>query len=115
MALSEFEMKRTESIVEEFIEKRRPPKEIRDRVDLNYRLKDQTVEIFEIRPVFKNPGKKIEMSIAKATYVRTQNVWEIYWKRANNKWVSYEPVPAVKYIIDFIEVVDKDEFGCFWG
>ena len=115
MALSELEMKRTESIVEEFIEKRRPPQEIRDRVDLNYRLKDQTVEIFEIRPVFKNPSKKTEMSIAKATYVRTKNAWEIYWQQANQKWISYEPVPEVKYIIDFIEVVDKDEFGCFWG
>lgn len=115
MALSELEIKRTESIVGEFIEKKRPPEEIRDQLDLGYRLKDQTVEIFETRPVYNNPNKKTEMSIAKATYVRTENVWKIYWQRANNKWVSYEPAPEVEFIIDALEVIDKDEYGCFWG
>jgi spore coat polysaccharide biosynthesis protein SpsF (cytidylyltransferase family) len=115
MALSEFEIKRTESLVEKFIEKRRPSPEIRDQLDLGFRIKGQSVEIFEIRPVWNNPKKKIEESVAKATFVKTNKSWKIYWKRADLKWHRYDPDPEVDYIEDFLKIVGEDEFCCFWG
>ena len=53
MAFSEFETKEYERIVHGFVEKRRPPPHIRHEVDLGYRLKNQSVEIFEIRDAVK--------------------------------------------------------------
>lgn len=49
MAFSEFELKRYEKIVGEFIESRRPAPHIRNQVDLAFRIEKQSVEIFEIR------------------------------------------------------------------
>src|ERR1022692_3564693 len=50
MTLSEFNTKRCEKLVVQFIEKRRPPPRIRSQVDLAFRINGQSVEIFEVRP-----------------------------------------------------------------
>lgn len=115
MTLSEFELKRYEKAIKGFIEKNRPPPHIRNELDLGYRQKGQSVEIFEIRPFWGNPQEKIEVSVAKATYVKTQGVWKIYWKRADLKWHAYEPHPRAKTIEEFLEVVESDEYACFFG
>lgn len=115
MALSEFEIKKIEKSVEEYIEKRRPPSHIRNEVDLNYRIDNQSVEIFEVRSLWNNPDEKIEGAIAKATYVKKQKKWKLYWQRADLKWHRYEPNPEVKTIEQFVSIVEQDEFACFWG
>ena len=115
MAFSEFEQKRYEKIVGEFIEKRRPAPHIRNQVDLAFRIEKQSVEIFEIRERWNKPGEKFESAIAKATYVKTKDKWKIYWQRADLKWHSYEPTAEVNTIEEFIAVVHKDECSCFWG
>ena len=50
-------------IMENFIEARRPPVEIRDKVDLSYKIENQSIIIFEIRPRFKSATEKIESVI----------------------------------------------------
>jgi hypothetical protein len=74
MAFSEFDIKKCEKLVEQFVQKRRPPPHIRNELDLGFRVKGQSVEIFEIRPMWRNPSKKIEEAVAKSTYVKTQGV-----------------------------------------
>ena len=115
MALSEFEIKRYEKLVSQYVKNRRPPPHIRNELDLDFRINGHSVEIFEVRPVWREPGVKIESPVAKATYVKTQKIWKIYWQRADLKWHRYEPDPAVKKIEDFLAVVERDEYGCFYG
>lgn len=115
MALSEFETKKIKKEVSAFIEKRRPPPHIRADLDLGFRVKGQSVEIFEIRPQWRNPDIKIEHAVAKASYVKTQNIWKIYWQRADLKWHSYEPNPEVSTLQEFLAIVDRDDYACFFG
>lgn len=115
MALSEFEIKRLEKIVGQYIEKKRPPADIRDEVDLAFKIEGQSVIIFEIRPAWNNPKEKMELPVAKATYVKSQNVWKIYWHRADMKWHGYDPEPEVDTIEDFLKVVEEDKYACFFG
>jgi len=115
MSLSDIEIKIIEKAVGEYIERRRPPVHLRDQVDLGYRIDKQSVEIFEIRALWKNPEEKIEEPMAKATYVNTQKIWKIFWQRADLKWHRYEPDPEVKTIEQFVSIVEKDEHACFWG
>lgn len=115
MAFSEFELKKYEKAVMGFIKKNRPPPHIRSELDISYRLVGQSVEIFAIRPCWDNPQEKMENSIAKATYVKTQGVWKIYWQRADLRWHSYEPNPKVKSLEEFFTVVESDEHACFFG
>jgi hypothetical protein len=115
MALTELERKRYEKAVSKFIEARRPAPEIRSQLDLRFRLEGQSVEIFEVRPYWKNPNETMENSVAKATYVKRAEKWRIYWQRADLKWHRYEPHPTASSIEEFLEVVDEDKYCCFFG
>lgn len=50
MPFSEFEIKRLEKIVGQYIEKNRPPVDIRNQVDLSFKIEGQSVIIFGVRP-----------------------------------------------------------------
>lgn len=115
MTLSEFEKKKCAKLVGEFVEKHRPPPHIRKQLDLGFRVKGQSVEIFEIRPMWRQPDKITEIPVAKATYVKTQRIWKVYWQRADLKWHRYEPDPEVGSLEEFLDIVDCDEYACFFG
>lgn len=115
MALSEFETKRIEKAVQAFIEKRRPPPHLRAKVDLDYRITGQSIELFEIRPQWDNPSVKRESPFAKATYVKTTGTWKVFWLRADLKWHGYEPALHVGSVEKFLAIVDEDEYACFFG
>lgn len=115
MALSELERKRIERTVAQFIEKRRPPPHIRPQLDLSFRLSRQSVEIFEIRPRWREPNERMEQGVAKATFIKSNGTWKVFWLRADLKWHRYEPAPQVRSLEDFLSLVEKDEYSCFFG
>ncbi len=115
MAFSEFEVKRHEKLIANYLAEKRPPLHIRQELDINCRIENQSVIIYEIRPRWDDSSIINEILVAKTTYVRSQNIWKIYWLRQNLKWRSYQPMPAVRLLESFFEVVEQDEFGCFWG
>jgi len=115
MAISEFELKRCEKKLEQFLEENRPPAHIRAEVDLAYRISGQSIEIFEIRPGFRDTSKVTEISVAKTTYVKSQKVWKVYWMRQDLKWHSYPPAPQVRHLEEFLTLVKEDANACFFG
>jgi hypothetical protein len=115
MALSDIEVARFRTELSTFIERRRPPVHIRSQVDLCYRISGQSVELFEVRPRFMDPSEKHEIPVAKATYVRTQEHWRVYWMRSDLKWHRYGPDPEVSRLAEFLDLVDRDEYACFFG
>ena len=115
MVLNDIERKAAERTVGAFIEKRRSPAHIRPELDLGFRVSGQSVELFEIRPRWKAPQEKMEHPVAKATMVRSQGVWKIYWQCADLKWHSYEPLPEVAALDKVLAVVSEDRHACLWG
>ncbi len=95
MALSELEAARVRKALGGFVERRRPPPHIRPKLDLGFRVLGQSVELFEVRPVWRGaPGEKQEQPFAKATYVRA---------------------PEVATIEEFVALVHEDRYACFFG
>lgn len=115
MALEVLKTAETLLALEVFLEKNRPDESVRNQVDVGYRIDNQSVLIFDIRADWRDKEKKIESPIAKATWVKTQEVWKVYWMRGDLKWHSYEPLAQVDTIDAFLNAVDEDEHGCFWG
>ena len=111
MPLSEFEIKSCERDIAKFMEARRPPVHIRDQLDFGYRIENQSVLLFEIRPDWQDKSKKMESSIAKATYVKRHSHWKVYWERADLKWHSYEPHPVADSLSEFLSVVAEDKLS----
>ena len=115
MTLTEFETKRCEKLVAQFIERRRPPPHIRTELDLAFRINGQSVEIFEVRRHWQDESKFLEHPLAKATYNKSKRNWKVFWRRADLKWHSYKPNPEVASIEDFLALIENDEHGCFFG
>lgn len=115
MAFNELELKRIEKALSAFLGKRRPPAHIRPQLDLGYKVVGQSVELLEIRPQWDDPSVIHRHPFAKATYVKTQSEWKVYWQRADLKWHRYDPVPTVPSIERFLAVVNADEYCCFFG
>lgn len=101
--------------VEEFIQEMRPEKEIRDEIDIGFKLEDNVLEIFEIRPVWNDKSQIAHYSVARSKLIKSRSVWKIYWMRADLKWHVYQPRPEVKTVREFLEEVREDPYGCFFG
>lgn len=114
MALSEFNHVMLEVKAEKYLETARPPADIRDRLDLGYRIENQSLILFEIRPHF-DTGQKIEIPYAKTTFSKAEGIWKIYWHRADGKWHRYPACPSVDQIEEFFAVIDEDQHACFKG
>ena len=69
--------------MENFIARKRPPEHIRPKLDIGYKIEDQSIIVFEIRPKFEKPEEKRETPMAKTTFVKTKNHWKIFWMRAD--------------------------------
>ncbi|MEO6907422.1 MAG: DUF3024 domain-containing protein [Abditibacteriaceae bacterium] len=115
MSLSEFELKKCEKELDEFLSARRPPVQMRDELDLAYRISGQSVEIFEVTPGFRNPSQKVETPVGKATYIKSQKYWAVYWPKSDMKWHKYSPCPVVESLEAFLKLVDEDKHACFFG
>lgn len=101
--------------LENYIDKIRPSEELRDQIDIGYKLENQSIIIFESRPYFHRPDQRFESAVAKATFVKAKQSWKVFWQRADLKWHAYEPKPVVKTLREFISLVENDEYNCFWG
>jgi Protein of unknown function (DUF3024) len=102
--------------LENFIGRIRPDTDdMRKQIDFGYSIENQSVLLLEIRPDWKNKDLITQYPFAKATFVKRQRVWKIYWLRGNLKWYSYDPRPTVKSLKEFLKIVEADECHCFFG
>ena len=115
MAFTEKELREHQKSLDAFLEKRRPPEEVRDRVDVDYRIEGQSVLIVQRRMVPFDPEKMVEVPVAKITYVRSRGVWRLYSQRRDAQWHGYEPRPEVDSLAEALEIVDADRYFAFWG
>ncbi len=105
----------TEKTIHDFVESIRPPQEIRNQLDMGYKYENNTVEFFEIRPRWNDPSIIDHQPFAKAKFVKSRQVWTIYWLPSSLKWKKYEPQPEVKSIHKVCELIKNDEYACFFG
>jgi len=115
MAISEFELKRCDKYVSEYIAKHKPPPHVRNEVDLCFRIEDQSILIYELRSVWNQPDKKIESMVAKTTYIKKTKSWKVLWQMSDLKWHGYEPCPEVKTLEEFLALIEEDKHCCFYG
>lgn len=102
-------------IMENYVERIRPPFPIRKKLDISYKIDNQSIFLLEIRPSYDNPEILNESAYAKTTFVKSENKWKVYWKRASLKWAIYDPKPKVNTLKEFILLVEEDKYHCFKG
>ena len=114
MAISEFEIFKVEKAAKNFCDDRNkhyPP----DQLYIDFKLDDQQLFLFEVRPKWNEPSVKIEIMVAKLWYIKKESIWKLYWQRQNMKWHLYEPNGSNKELEPLLAEVWNDPHGCFWG
>ena len=114
MAISEIEIYKVEKQAKEFCDDKNGifP---RDQLYIDFRLEDQVLYLFEVRPKWDDPDIKIEIMVARLRYIKKEAVWELYWQRQNMKWCLYEPNGISSELTSLLMQVADDQYGCFWG
>lgn len=114
MAFNDLDLKRIQKAADAFLAAKRPPAHIRAQLDHEVAIRNQSVEVLEVRPVWNNPTEILKSPFAKATFVRSTNEWRVYWMRGNLKWHAYDP-PVAASVQGFFDLVKEDRYGCFFG
>lgn len=120
MAFSEMEIARYQKLLKEFMEQYGPQPEIRHKLRWDHQVEDQSVVLYEVRPRFVVPGIPTRSkepftrsAFAKATYVKKDKTWKVYWRRASGKFERYPLYPTARPLEDFLVFVLADENRCF--
>ncbi len=62
-----------------------------------------------------DPDTKIEMPFAKLKYIKSKNLWKLYWQRANGSWLQYENPGESRDLSTLVKAINDDQYGCFFG
>ncbi len=114
MAFSEADLQRIKKLGGGLCGKRTPEK-LRDELRFEYEIEKQNVIMHEVRPAWNNPSEYKNPPMAKLSFIKSQKLWKLYWKRASGKWEKYQPNESNKDLGVLIKEMDKDTFGCFFG
>lgn len=115
MAIPDVQLRACLKAVGEFLEKRRPPVELRDQMDFRVDITGSEILIAEVRPAFRDKARLVEHPVAKAKWIHSRNTWRLFWRRADLKWHSYLPLPEASAISTILDEVHRDPNGCFFG
>lgn len=115
MAFNDIELQKIKNAVESTFMAQRPPLHLRSELDFSYRIVNQSIELFEVRPHWRDKTQLMETPVAKLTFVKSQKAWKLYWMRQDLKWHGYQPLPMAKEIEILLAEVLRDPLGCFFG
>jgi hypothetical protein len=114
MAFTELEVKQIAQAVGPLC-KKRSPAHLKDKLRLEYAVKNHEVVIFERRPSWDNPNEWTESPVAKLKFIRSAGKWRLYWQRADLKWHEYPGLSSSHRLADLVQEIDADPLACFFG
>ena len=115
MAFTNEQYEVIKTMMNAYINSHRPPAYIRAQLDIGWRMENQTLILYEIRPDWTKPSEICHIEYAKAVWVERQQEWHIYWLLSNMKWLRYEGLESTVNLQRFLIEVEEDPKGCFHG
>ncbi len=99
----------------EFCKKRVPP-HVLDKVNLSYKIRDNSVTVFENRAP-RHPDMKewTSMPAAQMRFDEKTGEWTLFCADRNDKWHEYYDINPTKNIDKILTEIDEDPTGIFWG
>ena len=87
----------------------------RDQIREGQRFTGQTLDLFFIPPHSRRPEETVESPIARIRYVRSRQIWQLYWMRSDGKRHRYIPYPDALTLVEALRVVEEDVNCCLFG
>lgn len=103
-----------EAQLQEFCDRRVPP-HIREKVNLTYGFRGNSVTLYENRPRWNDPTRWIHMAIAQFRFDPSTGKWMLHCADRNSRWHEYLDVEPTSRFDILLQEVDKDPTGIFFG
>jgi len=104
-----------EKKVGEFCKKRIPP-DVLDKVNLSYKIRGNSVTVFENRAPWHPDMKEwTSMPIAQMRFDEKTGEWTLFCADRNDKWHEYYDMEPTKDIDKILAEINEDPTGIFWG
>jgi hypothetical protein len=114
VALSEGQRTHVTKLLTEFCSTR-VPAHLRDQLQHGFRIENNSIELYESRPAFRQPQEWRKLDVAKFKYVASRGHWRLYCQYRDLKWHEYEPKPMARSFDALLREVINDPTGIFWG
>ena len=114
MPLPVFTKRLVETKLAEYCE-RRIPIDIRDQLNLTFKIIRDKVTLIETRPYFKDPSIWTENPVAQFRFDNETNKWTLYCMDRNSRWHLYDLIKPSMDFDDMLKALDDDRTGIFWG
>jgi hypothetical protein len=114
MALSDITLKIAETAVSLFC-KSRSPEHLKNQLRVTYKIRGNSITIYEERVYFKDKSKWSKMPVAQFRFDDKSLKWDLYCSDRNDKWHSYIDTFSERDINKLIKEVDEDPTCIFWG
>lgn len=113
MAFTDLEYHSVSREIELFVGSIRSPLHLRSKIEIVYRITNQTINIGELRLFWRrNTGETSILPVAKITFIRSGNIWKLYWMHGNVKWEFHSDAAS---LAEALNMVRADSSCCFWG
>jgi len=89
--------------------------DLRNHIRMGYRIRGDTVTIFEERPAFDDPSEWIEFVVAQMRFKSSSGRWRLFCADRNSRWHPYDGISDTPEISDLLDEIDRDPTGIFWG
>jgi hypothetical protein len=103
-----------ETELQTFCDNRVPP-DVRDKVNLTFDFRGNSLTLFENRPRSNDPSQWTHMAIAQFRFDPSTGQWTLYCADRNSKWHKYLDVEPTSRFDTLLEEVNKDPTGIFFG
>jgi len=114
MSISEFTNRLVETRLTEYCE-RRIPIEIRNQVNLTFKIMRDKVTLIETGPYFREPSIWTENPVAQIRFDDQTKKWTLYCMDRNSRWHLYDLIKPSADFDDMLKALDNDKTGIFWG
>ena len=114
MALSQLTRRLVASKLATYCEQRCPP-HLHDQVRLGYKIRGNSVTLYEARPAYHAPETWIDIVVAQFRLDPATQTWSLYCADRNSRWHRYTYLKPQESFEVLLEEVEADPTGIFWG
>jgi len=91
------------------------PPAVSDKLRLDFRIRGESVTLYESRPFYADPKRWIDAAIAQFQYDLAAGTWTLYWPDRNARWHRFADFEPTLNFERLLKTVDDDPTGVFWG
>ncbi|MCK4414188.1 MAG: DUF3024 domain-containing protein [Candidatus Eisenbacteria sp.] len=93
----------------------RIPLHMRDQIRIGFKIRGNSVTLFEERPSFRDPSEWGTIAIAQMRYEQDARTWKLFSTDRSSKWHAYRDLSPQRRLDAVLDEIDDDPTGIFWG